>query len=203
MDDGREESVKIWENDIADLEPEHWEQLFAGPDDDELEECVERDDELCEELTALAKRCIKLKRQIGQLTEELTNAKEQLLSSGLETGEALTITGHRLLGCVSKRYKFSNGIDDLECELRKRKKEEIENGDAEITHKTDYVRISRLLADIRAEFPRAGIPWTQGELDLLNAEIAKGTLVRDMSVLFGRQSSAIRLKLSKANSLQQ
>jgi hypothetical protein len=194
-----EETAKLWEGDIAELEPEHWEHQFGGPDDDEQEDNIEREEKAGEELIALAKRYVELKCKIGQLTEELTDAKEQLLNTGMETGETITVAGHRLLGCVSKRYTFSSNIDDLESELRQRKKDDIEAGRAKVTHKTHYVRCSRLLADIRAEFPHAGIPWTQGELEVLKAEDNKGTPVKIISVLLGRPSRAIRSRLAKTD----
>ena len=215
-EDGEARTAERWERDISDLESEDWEWLLGGPEDDSLlyeeegeeeeEEEEDEDEELeCEidgdeEAIDIAKRCVELKRMIVKLSDKLSMEKQHLLDRGMEIGNSLTVDGYRLLGCVVRRYSFSSEVRELKRELHQKKLQEIETGQASLSSETSYIRISRLLADIRTEYPRAGFPWTQEELDILNAEVVKGKPIRDISGLLGRRPGAIRSRLAQTNS---
>jgi hypothetical protein len=155
------------------------------------------------ELLAVAERCAELKRRIYRLTEELEVVKQELLDLGLDTGESVTAGGHRFEGRVSRRYRFSPEVEDLERELRARKDREVESGRARLAFQSRYVRISRLLEDVRAEYPRAGLAWTRAEMDLLEREAARGTSIRDIGAMLGRQPGAVRSRLARIESAEE
>ena len=151
-----------------------------------------------EEFLVMVKTCIELKREIDLLTEEL-DEKKFLIASHIGSGERITVEGYSLIVREAIRYKFSPEITHFEEELKEKKKKEIEEGKAEITQSLPFVMISRLTMNMRKEFPRAGLPWSQDDWNILREEAAKGTPIKEIARRLQRQLGAVMAKLTDFN----
>jgi len=181
-------------------ESQEGENEEPGGEDDEDEvkdEAVvywqgERDeDEFPDKAVSTVVRCVDLHRKIAALTEQLAQAKFELLGT-LGEGMAMEYGGDEIEIRISRRHEFSTDLLALRRTLNRLERDEIASGAARLVAETPYVSIVRTRQALRREFPRADADWTEEERQIVASEYENGTSVAGIAALLEREPSAVR-----------
>jgi len=99
-------------------------------------------------------RYIELRTQIAALEAEIETLKPRLVAHVHEAGDRLQFGGYVFHSRISRSWRYSDAIADLQTHLRETKRKEVEQGVATIKKETRYVAMTPL----RGHLPNTAEP---------------------------------------------